>query len=275
VTAIEELTEGRAKAERLVENGSFEQAETVLLSLLAAHPDHPGLLSDLAVVLFQLGRPVDSLELLDRALQVDQGAQEAADNHLQLLQLLDQDADYRPIAIQHNLVCSVTSGPASSGAAAGTSRQLRLNLGAGDDRREGYLNVDLRVETADLVADVRELPFAAGAADELLAQDVLEHFWRDSVPALLGEWQRVLRPGGLLRVRVPNLPVLAALLDTDQHDQVVENIYGGHRWGPEGAYDTHHWGWSRTSLVRELDRAGFDVQLIDNEPNMTALAVKR
>jgi predicted SAM-dependent methyltransferase len=271
MTAIEELAEGRAKAERLVENGRFEQAETVLLRLLAVHPDHPALLSDLAVVLFQLGRPVDSLELLDRALQVDQAAQEAADNHLQLLQLLGQDADYRTIAVQHNLVCTVAPGPAS----AGTSRQLRLNLGAGDDRREGYLNVDLRVETADLVADVRELPFAAGAADELLAQDVLEHFWRDSVPALLGEWQRVLRAGGLLRVRVPNLPVLAALLDTDQHDQVVENIYGGHRWGPEGAYDTHHWGWSRTSLVRELDRAGFDVQLIDNEPNMTALAVKR
>lgn len=275
MTAIQELTHGRARAESLVGDGSLDQAETVLLGLLAAHPDHPDLLSDLAVVLFQLGRPVDSLELLDRALQVDQGAQEAADNHLQLLQLLHQDADYRPLAVQHNLVCTVTPGPASAGAAAGSSRQLRLNLGAGDDRREGYLNVDLRVETADLVADVRALPFAAGSADELLAHDVLEHFWRDSVPALLGEWQRVLRTGGLLRVRVPNLPALAALLDTDQHDQVVENIYGGHRWGPEGAYDTHHWGWSRTSLVRELDRAGFDVQLVDNEPNMTALAVKR
>lgn len=275
MTATEELTADRARAERLVEEGSLDQAETVLLSLLAAHPDHPDLLSDLAVVLFQLGRPVDSLELLDRALQVDQAAQDAADNHLELLQLLDQDADYRPIALQHNLVCTVTPGPASTGAAVGTHRQLRLNLGAGDDRREGYLNVDLRVETADLVADVRALPFVAGAADELLAHDVLEHFWRDAVPALLGEWQRVLRTGGLLRVRVPNLPVLAALLDTDQHDQVVENIYGGHRWGPEGAYDTHHWGWSRTSLIRELDRAGFDVQLVDNEPNMTALAVKR
>jgi predicted SAM-dependent methyltransferase len=271
VTAIDELTRGRARAERLVEDGSLDQAERVLVSLLAAHPDHPDLLSDLAVVLFQLGRPVDSLELLDRALQVDQAAQEAADNHLQLLQLLDQDTDYRRIAVQHNLVCTVTPAPASAGA----YRQLRLNLGAGDDRREGYLNVDLRLETADLVADVRALPFAAGAADELLAHDVLEHFWRDAVPALLGEWKRVLRTGGLLRLRVPNLPVLAALLDTDQHDQVVENIYGGHRWGPEGAYDTHHWGWSRTSLVRELDRAGFDVQLIDNEPNMTALAVKR
>lgn len=275
MTTSEKLTDGRATAERLVEGGKFDQAEDVLTRLLAVHPDHPALLSDLAVVVFQLGRPVDSLELLDRALQVDQAAQDAADNHLQLLQLLDQDANCRPIAIQHNLVCSVTSGPAFAGAATGSHRQLRLNLGAGDDRREGYLNVDLRVETADLVADVRSLPFAAGAADELLAHDVLEHFWRDAVPALLGEWQRVLRRGGLLRVRVPNLPVLAALLDTDQHDQVVENIYGGHRWGPEGAYDTHHWGWSRTSLVRELDRAGFDVQLIDNEPNMTALAVKR
>ncbi len=267
-----ELVAGRAAAERLFEEGNAAQAQELLMALRIAHGDDPALLSDLAVVSFHLGRAEDSFGLLDRALEADPTAQDAAENHGQLLQALADDPGQRSIAQRHALVC--TWRPASSHSPRRTA-PVRLNLGAGDDRREGYLSVDLRVETADVVADVRCLPFPDGGAEEVLAHDVLEHFWRDAIPALLAEWHRVLRRGGLLRVRVPNLPVLAAFIDTAHHDDVIENIYGGHRWGPDGAYDTHHWGWSRTSLARDLDRAGFVVTEIDNEPNMTALAIKR
>ncbi len=267
-----ELVAGRATAERLFEGGNPAQAQELLVALRIAHGDDPALLSDLAVVSFHLGSPEYSFALLDRALEVDRTAQDAAENHGQLLQALTDDPDQRSIVQRHAVVC--TWRPAASDASR-RSQPLRLNLGAGDDRRDGYLSVDLRVETADVVADVRRLPFPDGGVQEVLAHDVLEHFWRDAIPALLAEWNRVLGRGGVLRVRVPNLPVLAALIDTPHHDQIIENIYGGHRWGPDGAYDTHHWGWSRTSLARDLDRAGFVVTEIDNEPNMTALAVKR
>jgi glycosyltransferase involved in cell wall biosynthesis len=263
----------RSAAGELAESGRLQEAADMLRDLLEADPEDPGVLSDLAVVCYHLGHVADSLELLDRALSVAPEHADAAENHKDLLELASGQPELRQVHEQHARQCAWT--PQEDPSPVDNPKLLRLNLGAGDDRRDGYVNVDLRVETADLVADVRKLPLADGAAKEILAHDVLEHFWRDTIPSLLAEWNRALCPGGLLRVRVPNLPVLASLIDGPEHDQVIENIYGGHRWGPEGSYDTHHWGWSQCSLVRDLESAGFDVQSIDNEPNMTAMAVKR
>ncbi|MFI5342577.1 MAG: class I SAM-dependent methyltransferase, partial [Candidatus Methylomirabilales bacterium] len=86
---------------------------------------------------------------------------------------------------------------------------MKLNLGCGDERREGWVNVDLRFDIADVVADVRHLPFADSSADEMLAQDILEHFSVDETLSILREWGRVLIPEGFLTLRVPNMHKLA------------------------------------------------------------------
>jgi glycosyltransferase involved in cell wall biosynthesis len=153
----------------------------------------------------------------------------------------------------------------------------RLNLGAGDDRREGYFSVDLRPDVADVLADVTRLPFADGSMSDLVASDLLEHFPADRTAAVLAEWHRVLAPGGKLTVRVPNLLALAQILvrgGPEPAPEVVRNIYGGHRWGPDGAWDAHHTGWTPEMLHEELRRAGFLVMSDDGEANNTVTAMK-
>ena len=129
---------------------------------------------------------------------------------------------------------------------------------------------------ADVQADVRALPFASDTADEILALDLLEHFWRDEVDGLIQEWLRVLKSGGLVTFRVPNLSVLGKML-TDDVDtaRIIENVYGGHRYGPGGAWDQHHWGWTRPGFERWLTWHGLWRIDIDNDPNMTAKATLR
>jgi glycosyltransferase involved in cell wall biosynthesis len=153
---------------------------------------------------------------------------------------------------------------------------LRLNLGAGDDRKDGYLSVDLRSDVADVLADVTRLPFADESAAEIFASDLLEHFPATKTALILAEWHRVLAPGGKLTLRVPNLLALAKLLVEHPHtrDDVIRNIYGGHRWGPDGAWDTHHTGWTPAMLHEQLDRAGFLVMSDDGEPNHTVTAMR-
>ena len=88
------------------------------------------------------------------------------------------------------------------------SRPLnRLHLGCGPKAVPGWLNVDLRAGPGvDLVADLRAgLPLADASVDCAVAIHVLQDLaWPDLAPAL-GDLRRVLRPGGVLRLGLPDL----------------------------------------------------------------------
>lgn len=153
---------------------------------------------------------------------------------------------------------------------------MRLNLGCGDDVRPDWFNIDLRSDCgADIVQDVSKLPFDDGEVDEILALDLLEHFPAFRTQDILAEWRRVLCSGGMLTVKVPNLQALCeALLVRPHPDRIVRNIYGGHRWGPDGAWDAHHTGWTPTTICRDLAVAGFKILGNDLALNMTVKAAK-
>lgn len=159
---------------------------------------------------------------------------------------------------------------------------LRLNLGCGNDRRDGWINVDLREDVADVVCDVRKLEgYADGEVDEILAEDILEHFPETETADILAEWARVLRPDGTLTVKTPNLLALAdaiaAYARAGKHGAVaclIRNVYGGHRWGPDGAWDTHHTGWVPAQLHDALVCVGFEV-LSDDEALNHTVACRR
>ncbi len=153
------------------------------------------------------------------------------------------------------------------------AERVALNVGCGDDRRDGWINVDLRSDVSDVVADAGRLPFPDGAARELMALDLLEHFSTWDVPRILAEWSRVLAPYGRLVVRVPNLAALSRwLLEGVAPEEVIRNLYGAHRFGPSGEWDAHHSGWTPELLAGTLGRAGFRVVTNDGGLNMVAVA---
>lgn len=153
---------------------------------------------------------------------------------------------------------------------------MRLNLGAGEDRREGYLSVDLRPDVADVVADVRRLPFDTETVEEILAFDILEHLPPTYTEATLAEWRRVLVPGGLLTLKVPNMYQLCRwVVEGISVQAALTNIYGGHKFGPDGELDHHCVGWTPEMLHRLLHGAGFDVVSDDGGLNMTLEARRR
>lgn len=157
---------------------------------------------------------------------------------------------------------------------------VRLNLGSGDDRRDGYVSVDLREDVADVVCDVRKLEHWGDATvDEILAEDLLEHFPADETVPILEEWARALKPGGALTVKVPNMLALADAISAYARAEkfgavacLLRNVYGGHRWGPDGAWDTHHTGWVPVQLHDMLAMAGFEVLSDDGAINNRVVA---
>jgi SAM-dependent methyltransferase len=81
----------------------------------------------------------------------------------------------------------------------------RLNLGCGQFRKEGFLNVDEDpgVE-ADVLVDLDRFPypFDDGRFELIEADHVLEHLAEPF--AVMAELHRILEPGGILVIRVPH-----------------------------------------------------------------------
>lgn len=151
---------------------------------------------------------------------------------------------------------------------------MRVNLGCGPDVRPGYINADIREKVGDFTCDARELPWPDESVQELLAIDLLEHFPSSEIDAILREWRRVLHPKGTLILRVPNLAVLSVLIATEDVNVrlYIRNVYGGHRYGPEGSLDAHHTGWTPRLLAEDLGLAGLVVLDNDLALNMTVKA---
>lgn len=86
---------------------------------------------------------------------------------------------------------------------------MKLNIGCGPRKMAGYTNIDkFPVFEPDMLMDLEETPwaFAESSVDEIYASHVLEHIGAtsDVFFAVVREMYRVLKPGGLLRVRVPH-----------------------------------------------------------------------
>lgn len=89
---------------------------------------------------------------------------------------------------------------------------MKINLGAGQDQKEGYVNCDfLDLPGIDKIFNLIDLPypFEDGVAENIMAVDVIEHlpnFTRDDKPmiiAFIEECYRILEPGGELYIQTP------------------------------------------------------------------------
>ncbi len=87
---------------------------------------------------------------------------------------------------------------------------LQLHLGCGKRLMPGFVHVDLDdFPHIDYRHDVSTLPmFKDNAVDLIYACHVIEYFDRIEVLDVLHEWHRVLKPGGLLRLAVPDFAAL-------------------------------------------------------------------
>lgn len=90
----------------------------------------------------------------------------------------------------------------------------KLNLGCGDDYRQGWVNADLRRSVEpDVVVDLDclPLPFADDAFEEVLMDNVLEHV--DDQLEVLRELNRISEPGAEITFRGPHWNSAGAWID--------------------------------------------------------------
>ena len=87
------------------------------------------------------------------------------------------------------------------------SKKIKLNLGCYDRKIYGFVNVDVREDVEpDVVDDAFKLhKFEDNSVDLIYACHMLEHGdYKESEQALI-RWREVLKPGGTLRLAVPDM----------------------------------------------------------------------
>jgi SAM-dependent methyltransferase len=135
--------------------------------------------------------------------------------------------------------------------------------------REIRLDVDPDVQP-DIVASLTDMSAVPSAsADAVYCCHNLEHLYAHEVPVALAEFLRVLRPGGLAVIEVPDLEAVAQLVTTDRLEEtIVVSPYGpisaldliyGNRWpiADGNHFMAHRTGFTTTSLGQALQKAGF------------------
>lgn len=135
---------------------------------------------------------------------------------------------------------------------------IRLNLGCGHIPMADYVNVDMReLPGVDVVAPVDDIPVEKAQVEEIFSAHVLEHFPEmELTRRLLPYWFSLLRPGGVFRAVVPDLPSMIDQYTRGEIDfQALRLVaYGGQEY--EG--DFHFTAFTTDSLTEHLTNAGFD-----------------
>jgi predicted SAM-dependent methyltransferase len=152
-------------------------------------------------------------------------------------------------------------------------RDVSLNVGSGGRGLPDWVNLDASPNHADIYCthDLRRpLPFADGAVRRILAEHVMEHVdFYDDVPRILRDFHRVLAPGGVARIIVPDAgrylqayagadqgPWRELGLDRDRMPggmltpmEMINHVF--HQGGE------HLFGWDFPTMDLALRRAGF------------------
>lgn len=162
-----------------------------------------------------------------------------------------------------------------------------LNVGCGRRYHPDWVNVDLvPIDDAVIAYDVSKgLPFENNQFDAVYHSHVLEHLDPDRGRALISECQRVLRPGGIIRVVVPDLEQIARLYLQTHEDawsergpavdyqwmklELLDQLVRQRSGGQMGRYIA---GGDAANMDFVADRLGHEIVLCDPKPQLHAAA---
>jgi SAM-dependent methyltransferase len=155
------------------------------------------------------------------------------------------------------------------------ARALNLHIGCGRGHLAGWINID--VHPAPLAMNVLwGLPFSDGSARHVFVSHLLEHlFVPNDVGPFLRELRRVLAPGGVVRIVVPDIAqCIEAYIANDETffasrretwswwaergTRLEEFLaYAGASPEPAHLFEAHKYGYDFETLQRVLVEAGF------------------
>jgi SAM-dependent methyltransferase len=136
----------------------------------------------------------------------------------------------------------------------GAARLLHRMGRLSDERYAAYRDGSFRrLRYLDLT---RAFPFADDSLAAIYSSHTFEHLHVDAAERALAECHRILMPGGVLRIAVPNLDAIIATYDPTQPDVFLDGFYQG-RTASDNRHARHWWHYNAVSLGTRMRAVGF------------------
>lgn len=137
-------------------------------------------------------------------------------------------------------------------------KKIKLHLGCAEKHIDGFINIDVRdLPGVDIIDNIITLnKFENESADLIYSSHVLEHTGRREYMSVLKRWFDVLKPGGILRIAVPDLESVFEHYHEHGDLEVLRGfLYGGQTY----AENYHYCGWDYNTLEKDLKKIGFTI----------------
>lgn len=131
-----------------------------------------------------------------------------------------------------------------------------------------HVDIDPRPLTAadgsrhevDVVCDARKVLLPDNYADIVFTSECLEHFPWKEYQGVLKEWCRIVKPGGMIRVEVPDFLLACRQIleaDTLEMDRAMQQIFFAEQLNE---FDFHYVGLTPRMLTEDFGNLGFTVE---------------
>jgi len=141
---------------------------------------------------------------------------------------------------------------------------MKLNIGCGVQRIDGWINIDIAGNTIDLKHDVRKpLPYANDSVSFAYSEHMIEHLTPDEGCAMIKNIMRPMKPGGVFRIATFDLDtIIAGYTDGSWKDwgwvssinritTKVDMINIAFYWWE------HKWLYNKEELLKRAQEAGY------------------
>jgi predicted SAM-dependent methyltransferase len=140
----------------------------------------------------------------------------------------------------------------------GERELIKLHVGCGKRILQGWIHIDIQeFDHIDHVIDLKDISniFKENSVDEIYACHVIEHISRHEINTLFESFFKILKPGGILRLAVPDIGKTIQLYN--EGVPLFPTLYGQFWGGQKNVADFHTIGFDLRTMSNHLANHGF------------------
>ena len=217
-------------AEAELNKGNITVAIQILLKITEKWPNYYLAYNDLGVILWKEGKKNEALACLEKAIEINPFDKKIVLNISSMLKNLKK---YSRASIIINKYLEKNSSDTEIRNIFNTlPKPVMINLGCGQSYHKDWINIDIdsRYSHAQHHNLYKGVPFSDSCVDIVYHSHVLEHMPKTFAPIFIKECKRVLKPGGIIRIAVPDLEQIIRLYIENLENSLKGDNIAKHRY---------------------------------------------